>query len=424
MSKHTLFKQALWTTLFVAGGALAQEAAISGADFTRGNADAQLSAIGRQAAALDKTVVVTAPTYWQGKVAAKIRAGAHGQPVTILFSEGFYENVLVRTEASAAPEVKPEAAAAKAAAKPESKPVVKTAMKPVPVRKPLTKAVPKPRPSETAADVEPIPQVSNKSVTMPLMAPRVAAKPMSTPVQKMSAPPPVAHVAPSQSTKIETVPQVSQRPEVVPIPTNAVNPTGIKSVLPTSQGNTGARQRMLTSLNDGRPATGSIGEAGLQSGDQVYSDGGTLAVVRLEGLHREFYWLEGPVDLQRVQFSPQDGGRYEVTGTIDPKSPAVHRGGAGASHHVVVAAVPSADSPTRARLQQQYNNGQSITAHLGTGQLQPEDRLVTDGNTILVVRREGNSMNRYWLNDSIDLGQSGLQKIDTNVYRVNGNNLH
>ncbi|HJU25780.1 MAG TPA: hypothetical protein VJ722_03800, partial [Rhodanobacteraceae bacterium] len=112
---------ALWAALFAAGSALAQEAAISGADFTGGKADAQLKAIGSQAAASGRTVVITAPAYWQEKAGAKVRAGAHGKPVAIRFSNGFYENVLVRSEA---PAPKPEAKAAaqsrpKAAARPE-----------------------------------------------------------------------------------------------------------------------------------------------------------------------------------------------------------------------------------------------------------------------------------------------------------------
>lgn len=47
-----------------------------------------------------------------------------------------------------------------------------------------------------------------------------------------------------------------------------------------------------------------------------------------------------------------------------------------------------------------------------------------NGSTIVVARREGNSMARYWLTGSIDLGQTGIQKLDGNVYRVTGNSLH
>ncbi|HEX6613523.1 MAG TPA: hypothetical protein VF022_06655, partial [Rhodanobacteraceae bacterium] len=183
------------------------------------------------------------------------------------------------------------------------------------------------------------------------------------------------------------------------------------------------RQRMLASLNDARPAMGSLTEGQLQSGDQVYADGDTLAVVRLEGLHRSLYWLQGPVDFQRIQFMPQGSGHYQVTGPIDPKAPAVHRK-ANNARQVFAASVPASGSAARTRLEQQYNNGQPIIGSLTAVRLQPEDRLLVDGDAIVVARREGNSMARYWLNGSIDLGQTGIQKLDGNVYRVTGNSLH
>src|SRR5690348_14202737 len=147
--KHTFLKHALWAALFAAGAAMAQNAAISGADFTHGKADAQLAAIGGRAAADGQTVIVTAPTYWQAKAAAKIRAGAHGKPVAIRFSNGFYENVLVRTEAAAPVE---------AAAKPETKPVVKAEAKPAP--RLAAKVEPKARAEAKVARIEPKAAVS------------------------------------------------------------------------------------------------------------------------------------------------------------------------------------------------------------------------------------------------------------------------
>jgi len=45
---------------------------------------------------------------------------------------------------------------------------------------------------------------------------------------------------------------------------------------------------------------------------------------------------------------------------------------------------------------------------------------LVDGNAILVARREGNTMTRYWLDGSVDLGQSGLQRVDANLYQVTG----
>jgi len=403
MSHRKFIKSALWAALFVAGAALAQEAAISGADFTGGKADAQLGAIGKQAAASGKAVVITAPAYWQAKAAAKVRAGARDKPLTIRFSNGFYENVLVRVEAPApkpVTEAKPETASKIAAkTKPQTKPepkMVKADTAPRPVSKPVAAA-----PSRSGAAPAP-------HAAAPSGSPRPATRPDIPPSQP--APPP---------SRIVAVPQVSQQPQVVPIPTSAASPTGVKSELPGVQAATGAapRQRMLSALNDGRPAAGELREAQLQSGDQVYSDGSTFAVVRLEGLRRSFYWLTGPVDLQRVQYSPQGNGRYLVTGSIDPKAPPAHRS---ETRRVVDAHVPAAHDTTRAALERQYNNGQSVTNSLHVRELQPEDRLLIDGKTILVVRREGNLMTRYWLEGSIDLGQAGVRKTDQNLYEVTG----
>ena len=397
MSHRKFIKSAFWTALFVAGAALAQEAAISGADFTGGKADAQLSAIGKQAAASGKTVVITAPAYWQGKAAAKVRAGARGKPVTIRFSNGFYENVLVRVEAPApkpAVEAKPETVKAETGAKP--------------------RATPEPKRVKAEVAAHPAPKAAAATPSHSASAPRAVAPVAATP-QQPAAPP----MQPPPPSRIVAVPQVSQQPEVVPIPTSTVNPTGVKPVLPATQAESGdaARQRMLGALNDGRPAAGELHEPQLQSGDQVYSDGDTLAVVRLEGLHRSLYWLAGPVDLQRVQYSPQGNGRYLVTGPIDPKAPPTHRK---ETHRVVAAHVPASNDATRMRLERQYNGGQPITGTLRVRQLQPEDRLLVDGNAVLVARREGNLMGRYWLDGSIDLGQSGVLKVDQDLYQVTG----
>ena len=248
---------------------------------------------------------------------------------------------------------------------------------------------------------------------------------MQASVQRAPASAPAQQPAPA-AAEIVAMPQVSQQqPAVVPIPTTPINQGSVKpeAVATSMQGNDAVRQRMLASLNDGRPAMGSLTEAQLQSGDQVYADGEALAVVRLEGLSRSFYWLQQPVDLQRVQFRPQGNGHYDVTGPIDTNAPASHRAEAKASR-VVSSNIPGAGSAVRARLERQYNNGQPITGSLSVARLQPEDRLLVDGGAIVVARREGNSMARYWLDGSIDLGQSGVQKVDANVYRVTGNNLH
>ena len=103
MFKRILFASALFSTV-----AMAQEVNISGKDFLSGAGDARLADIARQAAASGKKLVVTAPQYWQGKVAAKLHAGAANASVQM--SEGFFENVLVRIEDNkAAPAAKGDA---------------------------------------------------------------------------------------------------------------------------------------------------------------------------------------------------------------------------------------------------------------------------------------------------------------------------
>lgn len=422
--KHRFLKHALWTALFVAGAALAQDAAISGTDFTHGKADAQLAAIGGKAATAGQTVVVTAPSYWQGKVAAKIRAGAHGKPIAIRFSNGFYENVLVRTEA----------AAPVAAAKPKPEPVAKREARPEPkVAQVESNAKPAAKPEPKIAKAEPRPEATSAphaavafALATPAEQPHVLAPiAMQAPAQQptVGAPAPQA-AAPQVASNIVAVPQVSHQPVVVPIPTAAINEGGMEPQVPSAQANsTAVRQRMLASLNNGRPAMGSLVESQLRPGDQVYVDGDSLAAVRLEGLHRDLYWLQGPVDLQRVQFMPQGKGHYAVNGTIDPIAPAAHRASADA-HRMVTSNVPAVGSATRTHLEQQYNNGQPITGSLTIARLQPEDRLLVEEGAIVVARREGNSMARYWLTGSIDLSQTGIQKLDGNVYRVTGNSLH
>src|SRR5450432_577130 len=91
MLKRILFASALFST-----AAIAQQVDINGKDFLSGAGDARLAEIARQAAASGKKLVVTAPAYWQGKVAAKLHAGAANASVQM--SEGFFENVLVRIE--------------------------------------------------------------------------------------------------------------------------------------------------------------------------------------------------------------------------------------------------------------------------------------------------------------------------------------
>ena len=99
-------KRFLLLMAMLASSASAQQNTdISAEQFTSGAANAKLSALGRQAAASGKRLVVTAPQHWHAQIAAKIRAGGNAD---VVLKDGFYETVLVRIEDKAAEPAKPE----------------------------------------------------------------------------------------------------------------------------------------------------------------------------------------------------------------------------------------------------------------------------------------------------------------------------
>jgi len=111
--KRNVLAAALMSAALVTTGVLAQEVSVDGKEFLSGAADARLADLAKQAAAEGKHLVVTAPNYWQSKVAAKLHAGAAN--VNVQMKEGFFENVLVRIDDGKAKAAE-QAAEAKAAA--------------------------------------------------------------------------------------------------------------------------------------------------------------------------------------------------------------------------------------------------------------------------------------------------------------------
>ena len=103
------------TAMFASSAWAQQNVDITAEQFNSGAANAELTTLGRQAAASGKRLVVTAPQHWHAQIAARIRAGGQAE---IVLKDGFYETLLVRVEDKAAEPAKPEpiAAAAKPAA--------------------------------------------------------------------------------------------------------------------------------------------------------------------------------------------------------------------------------------------------------------------------------------------------------------------
>ena len=349
-----------------------QNVDISGTEFQAGNGDAKLATVGREAAKSGKRIVVTAPQEWHAKIAAKIRAGGAAE---VVMKDGFYENVLVRVEEKPAEPPKPEA-------KPEPKPEPKRVAS---ERVPQDVPGPKPTLPPPAAEAAPAPVV-----TAPPPAPVAVAAP----------PPPPAPV--------QTPPATQQVAVAKPAPAAA----------PAQPDVTKIQKRMEESLNNGREAEGPLSVSGLQSGDFIFVDGPVRAVVRRESLRPRMFWLDGELDLRRAELKELGTNRYQVINPIAGGTNYALREERAADTKSLVATVPPDNAPGRATFERDYNDGHSIDETITVEKLRSSDIVYAGKGMAVVVRREGPKLTRYWLEGTLDLGQTGLQKDGTNKYKV------
>jgi hypothetical protein len=359
------------------GTAFAQQNVdISGKDFNSGAGDAKFATLGRQAAASGKQIVVTAPQEWHAKIAAKIRAGG---AANIVLKDGFYENVLVRVEDKPAEPAKPEPPKAepKEAPKPEPKPITR----PAPVAAPAAKPTPPTPPPPKAAPVVP--------AAAPTPAPAPTATPAPAPVR-----PAAPAAAPASPAKSAPAPAVAPKPDVAKI-----------------------RAGLENSLNNGREAEGEISAADLQPGDTIFIDGPERAVVRRESLRPRMFWLEGDLDLRRTELKELSTNRYQVIEVIRGENYSV-RDQKDSKAAQLTASEPAENAPARASFERDYNDGRPIANSIPVGKLQSGDIVYAGKGVAVVVRREGPTLARYWLEGSLDLGQPGLQKDGANKYKV------
>lgn len=360
-------RKVLLAAALAAAPAFAQQNVdISGADFQSGAGDARLSTVGREAAKSGKRVVVTAPSEWHARIAAKIKAGGGAD---VVLRDGFYENVLVRVEDKPAEPPKVEA---KAEPKPEPRATPKTAAND---RVPLD--VPGPKP--TLPPPAPTPE-SKPVVTAP--------PPVAAPAAAAAAPSPVAKAAPAPS-----MPAASPAADTAKI-----------------------QKRFEESLNGGRAAEGPLSVSNLQNGDTIFVDGAVRAVVRRESLRPRMFWLDGDLDLRRTELKDLGGNRYQVIEPIRGEKFTLR------DEHVdegksLVAAAPPANSPGRATFERDYNEGKTIDETIAVEKLRAGDLVYAGKGMAVVVRREGAKLARFWLVGTLDLGQSGLSR-DGNKYKV------
>ncbi|HEX7111363.1 MAG TPA: hypothetical protein VF216_02885 [Mizugakiibacter sp.] len=381
-----MLKRALWAALFVAVGAYAQEVSVQGPDLLAGKADARLAALGREAAASGKTVVVNAPKYWQKQIAAKIHAGGK---VEVRFNDSFFENVLVRVED-------------KPVARPEPRAVAETKPQPRPEPKPVAKPAPKPAP--VTQDPGPIAAPAPAVAQAPTPQPAPAAAPMPAPAQAAVAAAPAPTAAPT------------------PAPAPAPKPVAAPAPQPAPGADVAAiRRGFEQNLNEGRSAKGELQETELLVGDTVFVNGPVRAVVRRGGLNNDLFWLTGAVDLERVQYRPLGNDRYELIERITANTPVEHR--SATVSRTFAAAVPAAGAAARAQLEKLYNEGRSIGQTLAKSGLRNGDTIYTGDGAAVVVRRDGTFRLRYWLEGQIDLGQAALKALGGNAYQVVGSRV-
>ncbi len=363
--------------LLLSGGALAQQVDVNGKDFLSGAGDAKLAAIAQQASAAGKSLEVTAPSYWQAKVAAKLHAGAANVPIKE--NDGFFENVLVKmVEAAPAKPAAPSADASAAKAAAEKAAAQKAAEE---------KATQEKAAAEKAAAARAAAQAAAaKAAAEQAAADKAAAEKAAA--DKLAAEQAAAAKAAAEKAAAEKA--AADKREAM-------------------------RNSMLKNLNGGRPAEGDLQAGQLLAGDVVYVDGDLRGVVRRGSSRLQFYWLQGDLNLERIELAPNGEGRYTVVRAIDMNAAPVLRTRSGGT---LAAAVPASGSQARKSLQDQYADGREVVDSLKPVDLRQGDTLYTGQGAALVVRRVGGQLARFWLTGSLDLGQIGLQSQGGNVYKV------
>ena len=373
-----LKRLALATALFATSAWAQQELALTAKDIESGAADAKLAELGRQAAVTGREVVINAPKEWHSRVAAKVKAGGKAE---VKLNDSFFENVVVRVADKAAPAPAPAAA-----------PTPPAAPKPVEAPKPA------PAPAKPVEAPKPAP-----------VAPPPAPRPVETP------PPAPAPVEPPPAAPAPA-PKPVEPPKPAPAPVAAA---------PTVDPSVAVRERMIQSLNEGRPVAGEIEVSRLQKGDVIYIEGSVRGVVRRDRLKNVLYWLAGELNVKRAELRPLAENRYEVLEPLTAGDDVSLRNDPTGGPQVFTAKIPGDGDAERADMEKSYAEGRAISRSVRADQLKQGDILYLGKSAGVVVRRDGTQLVRYWLDGAVDLNQRGLQKEKDSAskYRVLSDNI-
>jgi hypothetical protein len=178
------------------------------------------------------------------------------------------------------------------------------------------------------------------------------------------------------------------------------------------------RRRLEASLNGGERITRSISQTSLEPKDVLYVRGEVIAVQRRDSLRSQLYWLEGGIELMRVELRESGPNRYVVVEPIrnvdNPRLRAVRL----EESALFTAGAPDKFAEERAQMERRYGGGKAIEATLAPTQLRQRDVVYVGDDLSVVVRVSGLELERYWLLGRINLGRSELLKDGNNKYRV------
>lgn len=404
--KRLLLLASLWSAC-----ALAQQADITGAQLLSGAADAKLQSMARDAASSGRKLVISAPEYWHEMILEQVRRGG-GDNLEVEVRDSFAESVLVREESAVPPDpmAVPEAVPAPVAA-PATAPTPAPVAAPRPVAPPVAKpvaATPAPRPLPAAAappappTVAPAPAAATPVAT-PAPQPAPVA-PTAVPVPAAPAPAPATTAAPAVAPTV-----VAPAPAAAAAPRRSTRDAEIASI----------KRRVEQNLNGGEPVTRSLTQTGLEPGDVIYDQGLVKAVLRRGSVRNQLYWLDGEIELRRIELKELGPRRYQVMERIrnEGARPTL-RTVRTTESQAFKAAAPAAHAAERKQLEQRYNAGNPISSEIPATGLRQRDIVYVGDALAVVVRVNGLALERYWLVGEVDLGRSELIKDGANKYRV------
>jgi hypothetical protein len=371
-----LKKLVLASALVATSAMAQQNTDISGANFQSGSADATLASLGRQAAASGNKLVITAPADWHAKIAAKVHAGGNAslvlkegfyENVLVRIEDKSAKPTAEPEKTSKADVEKSRAEAEKAKAEAEkSRAEAEKAKAEAEIAKSQAEAE-KAKAEAEAAKAQAQQAEAARAASAPKPAPApvaVAAKPAAAPAVDVNAihsrleqslnegrsatgPLPVSALQQGDMLYVDgPVRAISRREgnrlslywlegdldlrssELKVVATNRyqvlssvrgdgslrreANQTAGSINASEPAADAAARVALEKNLNDGHTISQTVVPAKLHSGDIIYTNGTTAAVVRREGRDLTRFWLVGALDLTQTGIQADGANKYKV----------------------------------------------------------------------------------------------------------------